>query len=299
MKILLLGANGQVGRELPEVVRQSPVKNFEVIGLDRSQLDITLQTEVDKQIRAIQPSLVINAAAYTAVDHAEQEPELAYAVNRDAPGFIASACANNDIPLIHISTDYVFDGEKTGSYSEHDSVNPQSVYGQSKWEGEEVVRQNLDRHIILRTSWVFGVYGRNFVYTMIRLAKQRDELRVVDDQQGCPTSANAIATTLLNIGQQTLNNAFKDWGTYHFCGQPETTWFHFAKAIIGASNDRFDFQVQRIQPITTSEFPTPARRPQNSVLNCDKIRRVLGIEQTNWKDDLQAMMQHEHFIEMA
>ncbi|WP_455209239.1 dTDP-4-dehydrorhamnose reductase [Kaarinaea lacus] len=299
MKILLLGANGQVGRELPEVIRQSDATDIEVIGLDRGQLDITQQTAVDHQISVIQPSIVINTAAYTAVDLAEQERDIAFAVNRDAPGYIAKACAINGIPLLHISTDYVFDGEKPGPYLENDQVNPKSVYGRSKWEGEEAIRQSMDQHIILRTSWVFGVFGKNFVYTMIRLAKQKEELRVVNDQHGCPTSANAIARVLLALSQQITNEEFNGWGTYHYCGQPETTWFQFAETIIDLSKDKFNYCVKRIHPITTSEFPTPAKRPKNSVLNCDKMRAVFDIEQADWNDGLRDMLQHEHFMDVV
>jgi len=295
MKILLLGANGQVGRELCEVVRGSNNKEIELIDRDRSQLDITQEEQVNQQIAEIQPSIVINAAAYTAVDQAEQETEIAFAVNRAAPAHIAKACAKYDIPLLHISTDYVFDGEKAGAYSEIDTVNPKSVYGQSKWEGEEAIRKHLDRHIILRTSWVFGVYGKNFVYTMLRLAQQREELRVVNDQHGCPTSANSIANALVNIGNQVLNGVVNAWGTYHYCGQPETTWFHFAETIIESSKESFDFKVKRIEPISTSEFPTPAKRPKNSVLNCEKIHGTFDIEQVNWKHDLEKMIQHPQF----
>jgi dTDP-4-dehydrorhamnose reductase len=201
--------------------------------------------------------------------------------------------------LLHISTDYVFDGEKTGAYKEEDPVNPQSVYGQSKREGEEAVRQNLDQHIILRTSWVFGVFGKNFVYTMIRLARQKEELRIVNDQYGCPTAANAIARALVEISQRVTREGFDNWGTYHYCGQPETTWFHFAKTVIDATEDQFDYQVKHIHPIATSEYPTPAKRPKNSVLNCDKMRRIFGIEQANWQDDLKVMIQHQHFKDMS
>lgn len=296
MKILLLGANGQVGRELPEVVQRSEDKSVEVVALGRSQLDVTQETMVKQQISAIQPSIVINAAAYTAVDQAEKEPEAVFAVNRDAPGYIAKACANNNIPLIHISTDYVFDGEKEGAYQEEDSINPQSVYGKSKWEGEEAVRQNLVNHIILRTSWVFGVYGKNFVYTMIRLARQNEELRIVNDQQGCPTSAASIASALVAISLQIDNGENVGWGTYHYCGKPKTTWFQFAKAIFDCSKHKLDYKVKNVLPISTDEFPTPARRPQNSTLNCNKIRAAFHIEQADWKQDLQAMLTHEHFL---
>jgi dTDP-4-dehydrorhamnose reductase len=296
VKILLLGANGQVGREIPEAVEQSEDKSIEVIALDRGQLDITQETIVSQQISAIRPSIVINAAAYTAVDKAEKEPELAFAVNRDAAVYIAKACSNNNIPLIHISTDYVFDGEKEGAYQEEDAVNPQSVYGQSKWEGEEAVRNSLKQHIILRTSWVFGVYGKNFVYTMIRLARQKEELRVVNDQYGCPTSAASIASALVAISLQIDNGENKSWGTYHYCGKPETTWYQFAKTIIDTSKDKLEYKVKNVVPISTDEFPTPARRPQNSTLDCDKFRSVFHVEQADWKQDLQAMLEHEHFM---
>ncbi|MCI0507728.1 MAG: dTDP-4-dehydrorhamnose reductase [Gammaproteobacteria bacterium] len=295
MKILVLGANGQVGRELPEAVRLSNMKDIEVIALDRHALDITRQAAVQQSITETQPSLVINAAAYTAVDKSEQEPAIAFAVNRDAPGYIAKACANDGIPLLHISTDYVFDGEKPGSYGEDDDVNPLGIYGQSKWEGEEAIRRNLEQYIILRTSWVFGVYGKNFVYTMINLARQREELSVVHDQHGCPTPARAIAITLLDISRKIADGGFNEWGTYHYCGQPATNWHHFAGAIINASQDKFAFKVKHINPISTREYPTPAKRPKNSVLNCDKIRNVFGIEQADWSDGLRAMLQHEHF----
>ena len=296
MKILLFGANGQVGRELSEVVEQLKNEHIEVIALDRNQLDITQEASVKQQISAIQPSVVINAAAYTAVDQAEKEPEVAFAVNRDAPAYIAKACSNNNIPLIHISTDYVFNGDKEEAYQEEDTVNPQSVYGKSKWEGEEAVRKNLAQHIILRTSWVFGVYGKNFVYTMIRLARQNEELRIVNDQYGCPTSAASIASALVAISMQIDNGENIDWGTYHYCGKPETTWFQFAKAIIDCSKHKLDYKVKNVVPIRTYEFPTPAQRPQNSTLSCDKIRTAFHVEQADWKQDLQAMLSHEQFM---
>ena len=299
MKILLLGAGGQVGRELPEAVRSAKDKSIDVIGFDRNQLDITQESAITRQIRALQPSLVINAAAYTAVDRAEQEPEKAFAVNRDAPGFIAKACANAGIPLLHISTDYVFDGEKQGAYDEGDAVNPLGIYGQSKWEGEEAIRRNLEQHIIVRTSWVFGVYGKNFVYTMINLARQREELRVVNDQHGCPTPTSAIATTLLDISRQITKGGFNGWGTYHYCGRPPTNWHQFAGAIINAGKEKFALKVKQINPISTREYPTPAKRPENSVLNCDKIRNVFGVEQPDWNEALRAMLQHPHLMDVA
>ena len=293
---MLLGANGQVGREFPEAVAQSEGKTFEVIALDRKQLDISQESRVKQQISTIQPSIVINAAAYTAVDQAEKETEQAFAVNRDAPNYIAKACSSNNIPLIHISTDYVFDGEKEAPYHEQDTTNPQSIYGRSKWEGEVAVRKALDQHIILRTSWVFGVYGKNFVYTMIRLAQKNEELRVVNDQYGCPTSAASIAKALTTICSRIAGDDVINWGTYHYCGAPDTSWFHFAKSIIDASKDKLECKVKNIIPISTNEFPTPARRPKNSTLNCDKIRDIFGIEQASWEQELQAMLEHEQFM---
>ena len=301
MKILVLGANGQVGRAIVELAQ--PQSDVEVIGLVSSQLDITREKQVSSTIAELQPSIVINAAAYTAVDKAEQEVERAFAVNRDGAGYVARCCARHDIPMLHISTDYVFDGRKNGSYRESDTTNPINVYGASKLEGEQAVQQSLEKHIILRTSWVFGVYGKNFVYSMIKLAQQREELRIVNDQHGCPTSATAIAQTLLKLSE-IINDAGKKnssikWGVYHFAGTPPTTWFDFSNEIIGATKQYFNYNVKNILPIPTSEFPTPATRPQNSVLDCGKIQAQFAVSPQPWRAGLQQMVEHDAFLSVA
>ena len=203
------------------------------------------------------------------------------------------------IPLIQISTDYVFDGKKSGAYLETDDVNPMSVYGKSKLEGEQRVRHVLEKHIILRTSWVFGVYARNFVYTIVRLAKQKQELRVVNDQYGCPTSAVSIANAILRICEKVSSGEKIDWGVYHFCGTPETNWFEFSKSIIDNTRRSQNYVLDNILPVPTSEYPTAAVRPQNSVLNCDKIYRHFGIEQQPWIEGLRQMIEHPRFSESA
>jgi dTDP-4-dehydrorhamnose reductase len=255
--ILITGANGQVGRELKRQAKNAHAFN-------RYDLDITNQHSVDYVIGKVWPDVVINAAAYTSVDKAEEEPELVFAVNRDGPGYLAEACKKNDIPLIHLSTDYVFDGSK-GSYIEDDEVSPLGVYGQSKFEGEEEVRE-YEKHIIIRTSWVFGVHGNNFVKTV----KRTPGMRVVNDQYGCPTAARHLGEVILRLIPR------MEWGTYHYCDSPATTWYGLAKEI------RDD-----VMPIHTIDRPTRAKRPVNSVLDCSKIKKVFGIEQRSWLTELE------------
>jgi dTDP-4-dehydrorhamnose reductase len=298
VKILLLGANGQVGREILDIVKDVDC-DLEIVGLGRAQLDVTCEDAIQKSVDRISPSLVINAAAYTQVDNAEKEPDLAYKINRDGPENIAKACDQYGIPLIHISTDYVFDGEKKGGYLESDTVNPQSVYGDSKLEGERCVQHALDKHIILRTSWVFGVYGNNFVYTIIRLAKQREELRIVSDQFGCPTSAASIAAAIVKISRMILNGEDINWGIYNYCGSPETNWCDFARAIVEATKQHQDYGLKVIESISTSEYPTLAVRPRNSVLICNKIRNEFGISQQPWLEGLRQMIEHKSFASVS
>lgn len=288
MKVLVTGANGQVGSE---IVQQGENIGLQMLAAGRDLLDITQRSEVDSFIRVSKPDIVINAAAYTAVDKAESEPELAYAINCSGVTFLAQACADNNIPLLHISTDYVFDGSKHAAYSETDSTNPRTIYGKSKLEGERAIEAILERYIILRVSWVFGSVGNNFVKTMLRLGKERDELRIVEDQHGGPTWAGAIATTLLGLAKRLGDGEAIPWGTFHYCGQPATTWQIFAGAIferaeaLGTIGKR-----PGIEPILTADYPTPAHRPLNSVLNCEKILTELGIPQPDWKTGLDCML---------
>lgn len=288
MKILLTGANGQVGWE---IARRAPILGHELIATDRSSLDISDAGSVARVLEASSADLLINAAAYTAVDRAEQEPSLAYAVNRDGPAYLAAACARLGIPLLHLSTDYVFDGTKSGAYREDDPVAPLGVYGHSKWQGEEAVRQTLPAHFILRVSWVFGQHGNNFVKTMLRLARERDALRVVADQQGCPTWAGDIANTLLLLAGRIAERRQMPWGTYHYCGTPPTTWHGFAQSIVALASAHEPLRVREVVAITTEDYPTPARRPANSVLDCAGFLWQFDLSPRPWREGLETMLQ--------
>lgn len=280
-KMWVTGANGQVGWEF---MRRAEKFGVAAVGTERAELDITDERAVSARIEKGGFDVVVNAAAYTAVDKAESEPDRAYAVNRDGPAHLAAACARANIPLIHISTDYVFDGTRQGLYVEDDPINPINVYGASKAAGEQAVREHLDRHLILRTSWVYGAHGHNFVKTMLRLAKERDELRVVADQWGCPTAAGDIAEAILSLIERPIGE--RQWGTYHYCGEGATTWQGFAEAIIAASLRQGGRHVP-VRPITTADYPTPAKRPANSILDCAKLRTTFGLAPRAWKEALQ------------
>lgn len=284
LRLLITGANGQVGHEL---TRQANELGHQVTAVDLDQLDITDQRAVEEAVATSQPAWVINAAAYTAVDRAESDRETAYAVNRDGTTHLATACHRHGIPMLHISTDYVFDGSKDAPYAEDDEAVPLSVYGSSKLAGEISLREQLQRHLILRTSWVFGLEGNNFVKTILRLASERDRLSIVDDQRGCPTSAKAIAGTCMAMVSQAASTEFQDWGTYHYCDRPETSWYGFAREIIHCAEvaGMLTHHI-KLRPIATSEYPAPARRPRYTVLDTRKIRRVFGIEGGNWTQEL-------------
>lgn len=285
MYILVIGRNGQVGRELCAL---GGAGDLVVEGLGRDELDITREAEVARAIAARRPGLVVNAAAYTAVDKAEAEPELAFAVNASGAGAVARACSAIGAPLVHISTDYVFDGRKNGPYKEEDPVAPQSVYGRSKAAGEDAVRTGCAEHVILRTAWVFSPHGTNFVKTMLRLGEEREELRVVDDQRGCPTAARDIAGAIAGISRQILSGARdRPWGTYHYAGGEAVTWFGFAGAIFAERRAATGKAPPRLVPITTADYPTPARRPANSVLDCSKAAATFGIAPSDWRGALR------------
>jgi dTDP-4-dehydrorhamnose reductase len=221
---------------------------------------------------------VINAAAYTAVDRAESEQDLAFAINRDGARILAEACATIGLPFIHVSTDYVFDGTKRSPYVETDPVAPVSVYGQSKEAGERAVFEFCPHAMVFRTSWVFGIEGANFVKTMLRLGRERPLLRVVNDQFGCPTFADDLAHALISAA------ARYEPGLYHLAGTGHTTWYGFAREIFAGHT------TPDVEPITTADYPTPAKRPANSVLDCTKARTVLGVELPHWTDGLKRMM---------
>ena len=287
MRILLTGANGQVGRELSSCGGQ---RGFEILALDRSDLDITDPVSVSREVNRSGVSLVVNAAGYTAVDEAESEPELAFATNRDGPAYLASACGKAGIPLVHISTDYVFDGQKKGAYLETDPVSPLSIYGKSKAAGEVEVRKRMREYLILRTGWVYGVHGHNFVKTMLRLGREKEVVQVVDDQYGCPTYAADLAETILRIAAQLQEGRQIIWGTYHYCGKGVTSWHGFAEEIFRLVNQYTSLKVKRIEPISTAEYPTPAKRPANSVLDCSLVEKEFGIRSRPWSESLARMI---------
>jgi len=290
MTLLVLGCRGQVGWEL---CHQGKARNLDIRCLSHEQLDVTDEGAVDRLLNQSRYSVLVNAAAYTAVDRAETEVAKAYAVNRDGPGYLAAACANNAIPLIHISTDYVFNGDKSGGYNEDDPVAPLGVYGASKAAGEALVRERATQHIILRTAWVYGVWGNNFVKTMLRLGQERDVIRVVDDQYGCPTSAADIAATILQINSKIHKLAEPPWGTYHYCGAGVTTWHRFAQEIFSIAR-RFRPYAVDIVPIPSSEYPTPVTRPANSVLDTSRIQDVFGIQPRDWHIALEEVIASLH-----
>lgn len=286
MNILIAGRKGQVAQAL---IAQHSSHNL--IALGRDDMDISQMQQVAEAVTKHQPDIIINAAAYTAVDKAESEVEQARAINETGTLNLAQVCAAQGIPLLHISTDYVFDGSKHSPYTEADPVSPLGVYGESKLAGEQAVQQHLERHIILRTSWVFGEQGHNFVRTMLRLATDRDKLNVVADQQGGPTSAQGIAACLLRLCDVYADKQTLSWGLYNFSGEPYTSWHGFAKAIM-ASARRHDLLHHDVvvNPITTQQYPTPARRPANSRLNNEKIKQTFAIAADDWQQALDGMI---------
>lgn len=279
MKVLITGCNGQVGHCL---VKQLENK-AEILALDVDKLDITNKDQVFSTVLEFKPDFIINAAAHTAVDKAEEQEELSYKINRDGPLFLSQAAKQVDACILHISTDYVFEGNKVGIYTEQDPTGPQGVYGASKLAGELAVQEHNPKHIILRTAWVFGEHGNNFIKTMLRLGRDRDALSIVGDQFGGPTYAGDIASALIDIANQ-VNKGSTEWGVYHFSGEPHVSWFEFAQAIFQKAEDNKVLESTPVlTAITTSEFPTAAKRPENSKLDCSKIKAVFGIEASNWK----------------
>lgn len=284
VRILVTGNSGMLGRDLVPVLQR---EGYTVHGADVDQFDITQESQAYSTIASFRPNLVINCAAYTAVDKAESEKERAFAVNRDGAGFLAKACAKSNLPMIHISTDYVFDGNKQRPYLEEDPVRPLNTYGLSKWEGEQAIRSCLGEHLIVRTSWLFGVYGRNFVKTIIRLARERDLLQVVADQVGCPTWTGDLSRVLTRLaGKIITNRRSLPWGTYHFCGKGHTTWYDFAACIVAEGEKRGLWKATRVTPIRTSDYPTAAIRPTWSVLDCGKIERTFALHPRPWHEGL-------------
>ncbi|WP_181314576.1 dTDP-4-dehydrorhamnose reductase [Photobacterium phosphoreum] len=289
VKVLITGSNGQVGSCLVKQLQSCP--EIEFLAVDRHELDITSEQDVIKTVNDFLPNIIINAAAHTAVDKAEDEVELSYAINRDGPKYLAQAADQVGAAILHISTDYVFAGDKEGLYSESDLVNPQGVYGKSKLAGEIAVLDACSRAIILRTAWVFGENGNNFVKTMLRLAQERDSLGIVADQFGGPTYAGDIAATLIQIAKSITDskNTFNtnNYGVYHFSGMPHVSWREFAQVIFDkAIEQKVLVKSPDTKGIKTEEYPTPAKRPANSKLNTNKITTVFNIPASNWQSAL-------------
>jgi dTDP-4-dehydrorhamnose reductase len=300
-KILLTGKNGQLGNDL----RQILPRLGELIATDREQCDLSRPAEIRNLIRELRPTLIVNAAAYTAVDQAEKDEALACAINSEAPAVMAEEAKKIGAALVHYSTDYVFDGAKNSPYAENDLPNPISAYGRTKLAGEQAVRDSGADHLIFRTEWVYSTRGKNFLLTILRLATQREELRIVRDQVGAPTWSREIAGATVKALQQICNRTDETaaWsersGTYHMTAAGETTWYEFTQAILqeaaqlsnlaawfqAATNGK-ELLTRRVVPISTAEYPTPARRPAYSLLSNSKLNRVFGIQLPDWREQL-------------
>lgn len=284
--MILVCGDGQLGRELS---RTAALQTIPMLMLPLVELDITDTAAVTSALSRVKPTLVVNAAAYTNVELAETHVEEARQANEIGPAVLSRACAEAQLPLVHVSTDYVFDGAKQGAYLETDSVCPINAYGQTKAAGEQAVRSTLARHIIVRTAWLYSEFGHNFLKTMLRLATDRDELRVVADQRGTPTSARELAEAILRIAPrlmaQELEAQEQIWGTYHFTAGGVTTWHGFASRIVEAQAP-LSGRKPRVTPITTMEYPTAARRPANSELDCRLFTRVFGFSGRHWAESV-------------
>ena len=289
-KILLTGKQGQVGWELQRTL----LPLGQVIAVDVSDLDLTQPDAIRNMVQAVRPDVIVNPAAYTAVDKAELEPDLAMAINGIAPGILAEEARKLGALLVHYSTEYIFDGRKPGAYTEEDAPKPLNVYGKSKLAGERAIRTSGCNHLILRTSWVYGARGSNFLLTMLRLAKERPELRVVNDQIGAPTWCRALAeTTALMLGQLFAPHAAADAvlnasGTYHVTSSGSVSWHGFASEILQLANTN---PMPQVVPIPSAEYPSPAQRPANSVMSCDKLLNTFGLSAGDWRDNLQLCLQ--------
>jgi len=302
--ILLIGNNGQVGRELHRMLPQLG----EMISLGRSQLDLSKPEEIRNAIRTVRPNFIVNAAAYTAVDKAETEQALARTINAEAPALMAQEAKMIGALFVHYSTDYVFDGSKSSPYTEEDSTNPQNVYGRTKLEGELAIQNSGALNLIFRTEWVYGTEGRNFLLTILRLATQREELKIVRDQIGAPTTSREIAkatTKILSQIQAQGNGSFspeKISGIYHMTAGGQTTWYDFARAILeraskidpgvpwfAAATEKLPLIARNVIPIPASEYPTPARRPAYSVLSNERLARVFSARLPDWGTQLDSV----------
>lgn len=284
MRVTIIGTSGQLATEL----RRRPWSSDLSVS-EAEKVDVADANALNRLLDRNQPQIIFNAGAYTAVDRAEQERERAFAVNAEGPRLLAEWCAQHGASLIHVSTDYVFDGSKSGSYVEDDETAPLGVYGGSKLAGEEAIRAVLPQHVILRTSWVFSAHGQNFVKTMLRLASEREELRVVADQRGRPTAAADLADAMTRVAAM-IQAGTSRWGTFHFAGAGATTWHEFAQVIVTEQALRTQ-RLPRVTPISTAEYPTPAKRPANSVLDTTRFEQTFGVAPRSWRDGLREALQ--------
>lgn len=288
-KILITGKNGQVGFEL----QRSLQSLGEIVAVDIEDCDLGDTSAIVDLVERVKPSMIVNPAAYTAVDKAESEPEVAYTINATAPKVLAAQANLLHIPIIHYSTDYVFDGTKQGCYFEDDPVNPQSIYGKTKWQGEKNVRSMCPQHIIIRTSWVFGEHGGNFLKTILKLARERETLKIIADQVGAPTSAKLLADSTALIVRQLLNGETAKFGTYHLVAGGEATWHSYATKVVALANQfgvATKVKADDIEPIPTEAYLLPAHRPKNSRLSTDKIKAAFGIEINDWSLDVEQVL---------
>jgi len=302
--ILLIGTNGQVGRELNRMLPSLG----DVTALDRQRLDLSKPEEIRNVIRAVRPTLIVNAAAYTAVDKAESDEAAARAVNAEAPAIMAEEAKKIDASIVHYSTDYVFDGSKTTPYDENDPTNPQNMYGKTKLEGEHAIQQSGVPYLIFRTAWVYATQGRNFLLTILRLATQREELKIVRDQVGAPTWSAEIALATMRVltniygGEKDRPSVSEVSGIYQMTAAGETSWYEFTKAILEeatkvnveapwfkAATNNLPLIVRRVVPIATNEYPTPARRPAYSVLSNERLARTFGVTLPDWQTQMHAV----------
>ena len=282
-RILLTGKNGQVGFELERTL--SPLG--EITAVDVAECDLTDASAIEKLVKDVQPNIIVNPAAYTAVDKAESEKDIAHAINARAPEVFANAAAKTGALMVHFSTDYVFDGTGNTPYLETMPTNPVSAYGVTKLAGEEAVRGSGARHLIFRLSWVYATRGANFLLTMQRLAKEREELNIVNDQIGSPTWCRTIAESVAMVLAQHQKNPITQNGTYHMSAGAQTSWYDFAKAIFELSPEKDTFKLKKANPIPTTAYPTPAKRPAYSVLSNEKLTKDFGIRLPNWDIQLK------------
>ncbi len=288
MRLCLIGINGQLGSLLKEVCHK---RGLDLIGFGRRDLDISNRDAVERELAGNFPfDLIINAAAYTKVDLAEEQVEHAFAANSVGPGYLAEFCNRHSLPLIHVSTDYVFDGTKRKPYLPYDPPSPVGIYGRSKAEGEQRVLAYHKKSIIIRCSWLYSRYGRNFVNTMITLGREREKLQVIDDQQGCPTYAGDLAEAMLDVAEAIISREFRQWGIYHYCNSGSTTWYRMACKIFEIARPLCKLKVKEVEPISSSQYPSAVERPPYSVLDCSSTEKMFGIKSRPWQEALEEVV---------